>query len=218
MTLLALTLMVTTFQKGMGNAFFMQADYSLKEWRKAGKVSNKQEYLQSLESINRALAYDSKNPHYYNSKATVIDWGITSGFDEQVVNAQVEELYLRSISLREHWPKTWIELAAVNSYTSGVNEDTVKYMNNAFNYGPFDQDVIRISLNILLSNWDSLNPTLKSRFYQILELSSKNVGLFGKVLNQAKIHQKERLICLQIKFNQAYDRYKNSRLEKQFCG
>lgn len=210
--------MTITFQKGMGNAFFMQADYSLKEWRKAGKLLNKQEYLQSLESINKALEYDSKNPHYYNSKATILDWGIISGFEQKEANAQIEALYLTSISFRQHWPTTWIELAATHSYVYGVDNKTLDYIDNAFNYGPFDKDVIRISLNILLSNWDSLNPTLKSRFYQILELSSKNVGLFSKVLNQAKLYQKERLICLQIKFNQAYDKYKNSRLEKQFCG
>lgn len=217
LTLFTCLLVFTYFEKGMGNAFFMQADYSLKEWRKEGKVENKQEYLQALESINKALEYDANNPHYYNSKATILDWGVTSGFEHPEINSEIEALYHSSIMLRAHWPITWVELAATHSYSNGVDEKTLQYIDNAFKYGPFDKDVIRISLNILLSNWDSLEPSIKNRFYQTLALASKNVTLFSKVLNHAKQNNKEGLVCLQIKYNTLYKKYKDSRLDKQFC-
>ncbi len=217
LSIVTLVLAVIFFNKGMGNAFFMQADYSLKEWSKAGKIVDKHEYVQSLASINKALEYDSKNPHYYNAKARILDWGIASNFEPIESNHKIEELYLTSVAFRKHWPVTWIELAAAHSYTYGVDNKTLQYIDSAYKFGPFNKDVIRISLSILLSNWDLLEPEVKTKFYQFLELSSRNVNLFRKVLGQAKQIQKQKIICLQIKYNKAYERYKNSRLDKQFC-
>lgn len=202
---------------GMGNAFYAQADLYLKEWDKIGKVSNQDDYLHSLDSINRALEYDPNNPHYYNSKAAILDWGILSTFEPVETNQQLQALYLASVAIRPKWPASWIALAAVRSYTFGVDSITLQYMDNAFKYGPFDKEVIRISLSILLSNWHTLKTSEKNRFYEILKLASKNVVVFSKVLNQAKQLELHNLICLQVRYHKDYKQYQGSWVDKKFC-
>ncbi|MCJ8349704.1 VpsP family polysaccharide biosynthesis protein [Moritella sp.] len=207
----------TAFYKGYANAWYYQAEFAINAWAKQGKVTSRSEYDSALAAINKAHALDPSYPHYAHINGRILHWGIISGFEGEAKYTTVRSLYLAAVARRPMWPDVWLDLATINNYLNGYNADTQQYLAKAMATGPYINAVIAGSVRILLSNWSELTGQDKQLVFDQFGKSVKQQALLIDILTYATSIDKQKLLCVQLKFNPAYRAVKSTSAYTRYC-
>lgn len=202
---------------GAAHAFYTNANESLQQWYRDGKIESEAELSRALTSIDKALMYYDSDPHYHHVKANIIDLGIFYGYLPKSEYAQAKNALQKSIELRSSWPTTWIDLARIASYNDGLSLEVLSYIDGAFKVGPNDASVLSGTIEILLRNWQQLTPESKALYFSTLESVATDKNLFRKALDEAQFYNLTATICMQIKYNNNYSKYKNTWTQRKYC-
>lgn len=205
------------YKLGVAHSFYTQANESLSTWNKQGKITNQEGFDSALNAINKAINVYDGDPHNFHVKANILDWGIYSGMLPKTHYGEAKQALMLSTELRNDWPGTWVDLARINSYADGVNSETLSYINNAFEVGPFDKAVLVGTLEILLRNWYSLDTASKALYFDTLKRSASDSRVFRQVMEEAKFYNLASNICIQIRYDKHFKQYKNTWLERKYC-
>ena len=209
--------LLISFRWGLANVWYFNASYYLTDWSKQQKIASKQDYVNALTAINNAVGYNPEHPHYYHIKGRIIDWGIYAGFEKKFTLNEVKASYISSLSLRQAWPETWIDLAQTNNALHHLSKETQTYIDKALYYGPYQQVVTMGTLSILMQNWSSLNTTQITLFYQQLAIALQQPRLIKKLFRQAKENNIDHLVCIQIKYNDKFKLNHKTWYYKKYC-
>jgi len=207
----------TAFYKGSANAWYYRAEFAINAWAKQGKVASRSEYDSALSAITKAHAIDPSYPHYAHINGRILHWGIISGFEDESKYTNIKVLYLSAIARRAEWPDVWIDLSAINNYLAGYNIDTQQYLAKAIETGPYIKEVITGSMEILLSNWALLPGKDKQLMFDQFAKSVKHPDLLKANLAFATLIDKQKLLCLQLKYKPEYHSVKSTWPYKKYC-
>lgn len=197
---------------------YENANTKLNSWDREKKIEKTTDYELALNSINSAIKFNPNNPHYLDTKARIISRGIVLNNDEQEKYQEVISLYHESLEKRKNWPVTWVELASVNAYVHGITPETISYINNALEYGPYNRFVITTASGIFLNNWESLNTEEKLFFFRLLDIAASKPQILTTVIQDAQSVEMEKLICIQIKYKSQFNKYQQQWPFKGICG
>jgi hypothetical protein len=81
--LLTLYFLSLSFNRGMANAWYFNAEFSLNEWAKQNAIKDKSEYTSTLTSIEKAQSLDPTHPHYAHMVGRIMHWGVDMGFEDR---------------------------------------------------------------------------------------------------------------------------------------
>lgn len=206
-----------SLQKATANAWYFSSLYSLQNWQQNPSVFKESDYQSMLLSISRAVEQDPTHPHYLHIKANIITLGISQGWLSSSELVIARDLLLNSINNRKTWPKSWIELARVQAYLTGVDEQVIHYISRAEKVGPYDFDVHKTVVEIMLQHWPSLQPQHKAYFFKHLLLALRHGYKFVEVLKVAKQSDQLPLLCLIIDKDSRFDEIKQSWMNNSYC-
>jgi len=207
----------TAGYKGYANAWYYQAEFAINAWAKQGKVSSRSEYDSALTAITKAHDMDPSYPHYAHINGRILHWGIISGFEDESQYTTVRSLYLAAVARRPMWPDVWMDLATINNYLDGYDSDTQQYLAEAMATGPYINAVIAGSVRILLSNWSALSGQDKQLVFTQFGKSIKQPRLRNEILTYATSIDKQKLLCVQLKFNPEYHAVKSTSSYHKYC-
>ncbi len=119
--------------------------------------------------------------------------------------------------MRPLWPDPWIDLAILNNYTNGYDEETKTYMQQALKTGPYINLVNNGVMQILLLNWAMLTIDEKTLLFDQFAIAAKQPELLTRILDFASQYEQVKPFCLQLKFNPDYSKQKGSSVYKRYC-
>lgn len=215
--LVCLYLGYSALYKGYANAWYYQAEFAINAWAKQGEVTSREDYDLALTAIRKAHALDPNYPHYAHINGRILHWGIMSGFEDDTEFMSVRTLYLSAAKRRPMWPDVWLDLATVNNYLDGYNTETQQYLTQAIEAGPYISPVITGSVRILLSNWSELTGSDKQRMFDQFDKSVNQHQLLKELLIYATSIDKQKLLCVQLKFNPKYQAIKSTSSYHRYC-
>ncbi|MBE0363246.1 hypothetical protein PULV_a3872 [Pseudoalteromonas ulvae UL12] len=215
--LATLSTMVFAFSWGMANVWYFSASYELDEWTKKGSIQTQADYESAYDAIAKAVAYDPTHPHYLHMQGRIVLWGINDGFVERARIDEVKALYLASTQQRASWPIPWIDLAYLNNAEQGLNQETWSYIDQALLVGPFEHAVTQGVLEIMLTNWGTIEPSRAPLFFEHFAVAAKQPKILKAVLVYAVAVGRKNLVCSQLKFDKEYKAQKESWLYKKYC-
>ncbi|PCJ37576.1 MAG: hypothetical protein COA99_12605 [Moraxellaceae bacterium] len=207
----------TSYTRGNANGWYFKADFALNAWAKAGKIEDSNAYQEALAAIQKAHAMDPGHPHYVHMLGRILHQGVDYQFEPNSTLAQVKDLYLQATELRPLWPDPWIDLARLNNYLHGYNDDTRYYLKQAMAVGPFIDLVTLGALQVLLENWTDLTGADRTLLFEQFAVAVKQPKVLKAVLVYARQVNREKIVCLQLKFNPEYKQQKLSSMYAQFC-
>jgi len=206
-----------SYTRGSANAWYYKASFTLSDWANDDKIKDKQEYLETLEDIKKALELDPSHPHYNHILGRIIHWGIDMQYEDIEKLSEVKNWYLKSTELRPLWPDPWIDLAILNNYVNGYDDETKTYIQQALKTGPYINLVNDGVLQILLLNWAELTVDEKTLLFEQFAIATKQPELLTKILDFASQYEQVKPLCLQLKFNPNYSKQKDSSIYRRFC-
>ncbi|MEH6396910.1 VpsP family polysaccharide biosynthesis protein [Pseudoalteromonas sp.] len=213
----AVTVAYWSLQKATANAWYFSSLYSLQNWQQNPAAFKESDYQSMLLSIGRAVEQDPTQPHYLHIKANIITLGISQHWLPKSELVTARELLLDSINNRKAWPKSWIELARVQAYLEGVDEQVINYISRAEEVGPYDFDVHKAVVEIMLQHWSNLQPQYKAYFFKHLLLALRHGYKFVEILKIAKQSQQLPLVCLILDKDSRFEEIKRSWMNNSYC-
>ncbi len=207
----------TSFLRGNANAWYFKAEFALNDWFLKGGIPSQQNYSEALDAINKAQSLDPEHPHYAHMLGRIIHWGVDSNFENKEQLLTVKNWYLKATELRPLWPDPWVDLARLNNFLQGYNQETQGYLQQALKTGPYI-DLVTIScIEILLLNWNKLPHDDKALIFEQFSIAVKQTNVLRSVLEIATKIGKENIFCLQLKYNKDYKQQKSLSVYRQFC-
>jgi hypothetical protein len=221
--ILGLSLVLTSyclssaFSRGVANAWYFSAEFSLNDWAKENIIKDKSDYKRTLNSIKKAQSLDPRHPHYAHMVGRIMHWGVDMGFENKASLAEVNEWYLLASQLRPLWPDPWVDLLKLNNSSHGYNDLTKHYLMQAIDKGPFSDFVTTGSVKILLLNWSILTGDELTLLFHQFDVATKKSEVLEKVFKFAQEINKDKILCSQLKFNPKYLNQKGSYIYKHYC-
>ncbi|TYK64785.1 VpsP family polysaccharide biosynthesis protein [Colwellia echini] len=220
---LSLLLLVTlygltySFTRGVANAWYFNAEFSLNDWAGEKSIRNLEEYKHGLNSIEKAHSLDPTHPHYVHMLGRIKHWGVDMGFEDKEQLQDIHQWYLLATELRSIWPDPWVDLLRLNNYLYGYNADTKYYIQQALVVGPYIDLVTQGTIQVWLLNWDKLSGKERAALFKQFEIATKQYFVLEHVLKSAKAINRENLLCSQLKYNPDYENIKSSHLYRKYC-
>ncbi|WP_057832350.1 VpsP family polysaccharide biosynthesis protein [Colwellia sp. TT2012] len=215
--LLTLYCLSSTFSRGVANAWYFNAEFSLNDWAKQNTIKDKVEYAHALTSIKKAQSLDPTHPHYAHMVGRIMHWGVDMGFEDKAKLAEINQWYLLATQLRPLWPDPWVDLLRLNNVLHGYNDETKYYIEQALATGPYIDLVTVGTLQVWLLNWSVLSGTERQLLFKQFDVATKQDKTLKQVLDFANVINREKLLCSQLKFNPKYSKQKDSYLYKRYC-
>ncbi|NRA73104.1 MAG: hypothetical protein HRU24_19105 [Gammaproteobacteria bacterium] len=215
--LLTLYCLSSTFSRGVANAWYFNAEFSLNDWAKQNTIQDKAEYQHTLTSITKAQLLDPTHPHYAHMVGRIIHWGVDMGYEDKAKLAEINQWYLLATQLRPLWPDPWVDLLQLNNVLHGYNDETKYYLEQALATGPYIDLVTIGTIQVWLMNWSTLSGKERTMLFQQFDVATKQYKVLSQVLQFAKAINRENLLCSQLKFNPKYSKQKDSHLYRRYC-
>ena len=215
--LVTLYCLSAAFSRGTANAWYFNAEFSLKEWANENTIKNESNYQQILTSIKKAQSLDTTHPHYAHIVGRIIHLGVDMGFEDKNKLAEVKQWYLLATELRPLWPDPWVDLLRLNNYLHGYNDETKYYITQALSNGPYIDLVTVGTIQVWLLNWTVLTGKERELLFKQFAVATKRNEVLSQVLNFAKDINRDKLLCSQLKFNKNYLIQKETYLYSRYC-
>ncbi|MBQ4834130.1 VpsP family polysaccharide biosynthesis protein [Pseudoalteromonas sp. MMG010] len=206
-----------SYLKSVANAQYFSVYNSLKSWQITPERLSQKQFNSMLNTMSSVLLKDPKNPHYLHIKANLLVLGISHKWLPKNELNTAKQYLIDAVKLRALWAKTWIDLALLQSYLSGVDDETIMYIQQAEIAGPFDYDVNQAVVDILLENWGSLKSRYKPLLFKHLDLAVMHGSQFVGVFKSAKKRGQLKLICLIINKNEQFKNIQSSWMNTSYC-
>jgi len=203
--------------RGTANAWYFKAEFAINEWAETGKIKDEQEYIDTLEAIQKAYDFDPTHPHYVHILGRVTHWGVNRYYEPLELLDDVKLRYLEATKLRPLWPDPWVDLARLNNYLNGYDRETQGYMQMALKTGPYLEFVTEGVMKVLLLNYSDLSADDKKLLFKQFSIAVKQPEVLNKVMAFATRIEREKLLCLQLKFNNDYSETKESSVYRRYC-
>jgi hypothetical protein len=214
--LLVLYCLLSASSRGVANAWYFNAEFSLNDLPKQKSIKNKAEYEQILSSIKKAQSLDPTHPHYAHMVGRIMHLGVDMGFEDKAQLHYVKQWYLLATELRPLWPDPWVDLLRLNNYLYGYTDETKYYIDQALSTGPYIDLVTIGTIQVWLLNWSVLSGYERTQLFKQFDVATKQFKLLD-VLKFAKAINREKLLCSQLKFNVKYQKQKDSYLYRRYC-
>jgi len=215
--LITLYALSSSFNRGVANAWYFNAEFSLNDWADKGTIKDEADYQQTLTAINKAQSLDPTHPHYVHMVGRIMHWGVDMGFEDEAKLAEIKQWYLDATKLRPLWPDPWVDLLRLNNYLHGYNEQTKHYITQALTTGPFIDLVTVGTIQVWLLNWSVLSGPERALLFEQFDVATKQPKVLRQVLAFAKDINREKLLCSQLKFNPKYSKQKDFYLYRRYC-
>lgn len=215
--LLTLYCLSSAFSRGVANAWYFNAEFSLNDWAKQNTIKDKSEYEHTLTSIKKAQSLDPTHPHYAHMVGRIMHWGIDMGYEEKAELEDIRQWYLLATQLRPLWPDPWVDLLQLNNYLHGYTTDTKYYIEQALATGPYIDLVTVGTIQVWLLNWPLLSGKEREMLFRQFDVATKQNKVLSQVLQFAKTINRDKLLCSQLKFNTQYAKQKASSLYRKYC-
>jgi len=215
--LLTLYCLSSSFSRGMANAWYFNAEFSLNDWATKNTIKDKAEYTSTLTSIKKAQSLDPTHPHYAHMVGRILHWGVDMGFEDTIKLAVINQWYLLATELRPFWPEPWIDLARLNNSLHGYNDKTKYYIEQALATGPYVDLVTVGTIQVWLLNWSALSGSERTLLFKQFDVATKQPKVLKQVLEFSKSINREKLLCTQLKFNPLYSKQKEWYPYRKFC-
>ena len=215
--LLTLYCLSMAFSRGVANAWYYDAEFSLNEWAETNTISNKEEYQRTLTSIKKAQSLDPTHPHYVHMVGRIMHWGVDMGYEDKSQLKNILSWYLSAAELRPLWPDPWVDLLRLNNYLHGYNDDTKYYIEQALSTGPYIDIVTQGSIQVWLLNWSVLTGKEREILFKQFGIATKQNKVLSEVFKFAKSINRSNLLCIQLKYNTDYAKQKESSLYRKYC-
>jgi len=196
--LLAIAVLFTAYvagKRGLANAWYYQAEYFYSDWEQSSTVGSQPRYHTAVNALDKALSLDPSHPKYWHLMGRLKLLGVNVGYEPDAVLDVVKQHFLKSTENRPMWPDTWLDLARLNNYMEGLNDDTRLYMHNALQTGPYIDLVVWGVAEILLDNWMWLSDTDKSLLEGVLRKASKQPKALKLIFESATRFEKQDVVC-----------------------
>jgi len=196
--LLAIAVLFTAYvagKRGLANAWYYQAEYFYSDWEQSSTVGSQPRYHTAVNALDKALSLDPSHPEYWHLMGRLRLLGVNAGYEPDAVLDVVKQHFLKSTENRPMWPDTWLDLARLNNYMEGLNDDTRLYMHNALQTGPYIDLVVWGVAEILLDNWMWLSDTDKSLLEGVLRKASKQPKALKLIFESATRFEKQDVVC-----------------------
>lgn len=215
--LLTFYCLLSSFSRGVANAWYFNAEYSLNDWEAHKTVKDKEEYQRTLSTIKKAHSLDPTHPHYVHMVGRIMHWGVDIGYEDKTQLAEINQWYLLATQLRPLWPEPWVDLLRLNNYLHGYTDETKYYIEQALSTGPYIDLVTIGTIQVWLLNWPVLSGKERELLFRQFDVATKQNKVLSQVLQVAKKINREKLLCSQLKFNTYYSKQKESVLYKRYC-
>jgi hypothetical protein len=215
--LLTLYCLSSAFSRGVANAWYFNAEFSLNYWAKKKAIKDKTDYDSTLTSIKKAQSLDPTHPHYAHMVGRIKHWGIDMGYEDEAELVDIAQWYLLATQLRPLWPDPWVDLLRLNNYLYGYTDETKYYIEQALSTGPYIDLVTVGSIQVWLSNWPLLSGKERELLFRQFDVATKQVDVLIAVLKFSKSINRKNLLCSQLKFNTDYAKKKASYLYSSYC-
>lgn len=220
--MIVLVIVYTSMQSMRANAWYFNALNIVQE--SDGALSGSS-FKAAENAITLATTMDPEHPHYWHFLAHIKMLGLagidtTSSKQSEYVQQtyqQIEQALLKSVSLRQTWPQTWIALAQVVSYQEGPTDRVYDYIQQAKKVGPYKLDVHLGVIQIALMHWSDLPPVYKALYVNELKLASKYGYKFNNVFSMAKQMNRLPIVCLSLQFGAHFEAVRNTYMFKKYC-
>tara|TARA_B110000438_G_scaffold302283_1_gene359534 strand:+ start:3203 stop:3931 length:729 start_codon:yes stop_codon:yes gene_type:complete len=206
----------SALSRGVANAWYFNAEFSLNGWAKEITVKDNAEYNRTLISIKKAQSIDPTHPHYAHMVGRIMHFGVDMGFEDKAQLEYVKQWYLLATELRPLWPDPWVDLLRLNNYLHGYTDETKYYIDQALSTGSFIDLVTVGTIQVWLLNWSILSGKERAMLFKQFDVATKQFKLLD-VLKFAKAINREKLLCSQLKFNIDYAKQKKSSLYTNYC-
>lgn len=190
---------------GVANIYYFKANDILEEWNKDRTTLSVDTYKQAQHYIQQSLKYHSSHNHYIHTSGRILHWGVIVGAENDEKYDEVLKLYLQATETRPNWYETWADLARLNSFLYGYNEETEYYLEQALRTGRFTGHVMYTASKVYLDNWEYLKPSIKRKYLSVVKDSFKKEYRFREQLSLAKEYDKLNTVCLLANVNDGYD-------------
>jgi hypothetical protein len=207
----------SAFNRGSANAWYFNAEFALNEWAEKGKIESKEAYQVTLAAIQKAQKRDDTHPHYAHMVGRIMHWGVDMGYEDATQLIEIKQWYLLATALRPMWPDPWVDLLRLNNYLEGFNEETKNYAAQALKFGPYIDLVTTGTLELWLMNWHVLSAEEKNKLFEQFAIATKQPKVLSRVLEIATKLNRENLLCVQITYNKAYQKQKDSWVYRRYC-
>ena len=215
--LLTLYGLSSAFTRGVANAWYFNAEFSLNDWAEHKSISDKTDYENTLASIKKAQSLDPTHPHYAHMLGRVMHWGVDQGFEPKAKLEEIKAWYIVATELRPLWPDPWADLVRLNNYLNGYTDETRHYIQQALITGPYI-DLVRVAtLQVWLVNWPVLSGKERAALFKQFDITTKQYQKLEQILKFAKSINRQKVLCSQLKYNSAYKEHKTSWLYKKTC-
>lgn len=205
-----------SFNRGNANAWYYKAEFSLNEWSDNNAITSKLDYDDTLTAISNAYQADQSHPHYNHIYGRILHWGVLNDYEPKERIEEVKAWYLKAAELRTRWPDPWVDLAKLNNQLEGYNQETRYYIEQAIKTGPYVDYVNVGILQVLLLNWTTLTGSERALLFERFAIATKQ-PILKDVLFFAKEIGREKILCIQLNFNPAYQSIKNSSVYRKYC-
>jgi len=217
LVIITLYCLSSAFSRGIANAWYFNAEFSLNDWAENKTIKDEDEYKRTLNSIKKAQSLDPLHPHYAHMIGRIMHWGVDMGFEDTDQLANINQWYLLATELRPLWPDPWVDLLRLNHYLHGYNSETKYYIEKALSTGPYIDLVTLGTIEVWLLNWSTLSGKERATLFEQFDVATQQYYTLGKVLKFSKSINREKLLCSQLKFNPRYTKQKESSLYRRFC-
>jgi hypothetical protein len=207
----------SAFSRGVANAWYFNAEFSLNDWANHKTIKDKEDYEQTLSSIKKAQSLDPTHPHYAHMVGRIMHWGVDKGFEDKAKLEEISQWYLLATQLRPLWPDPWVDLLRLNNFLDGYNDQTKYYIEKALATGPYIDLVTIGTLQVWLLNWSVLSGRERQLLFNQFYVATKQHKVLSQVLQFAKDINREKLLCSQLKFNVKHQKQKDSNLYRNYC-
>lgn len=203
--------------RGVANAWYFNAEFSLNDWAEYKTIKDKTEYDRTLLSITKAHSLDPTHPHYAHMVGRIMHWGVDMGFEDISKLEEIKQWYLLSTTLRPLWPDPWVDLLLLNNYLYGYTDETKFYIQQAISTGPYLNAVTLGTIKVWLLNWQVLSGKERELLFKQFNIATTQYKILNQVVTFAKTIDREKIICSQIKFNKLYLKQKDTYLYRSNC-
>ena len=215
--LVTLLCLSSALSRGVANAWYFNAEFSLNGWAKDIMVKDNAEYTRTLTSIKKAQLLDPTHPHYAHMVGRIMHVGVDMGFEDKTVLKDVKQWYLLATELRPLWPDPWVDLLRLNNYLDGYSDETKHYIEQALANSSYNDLVTIGTIQVWLLSWHILSGKERELLFKQFNVATKQYKVLSQVLLFAKDINSENLLCSQLKFNTQYSKQKESDLYRRYC-
>jgi len=217
LVLVTLYCLLSVFSRGVANAWYFNAEFSLNDWADNKTIKDKEDYERTLTSINKAHSLDPTHPHYVHMIGRIMHWGVDMDFEDKDRLEEISQWYLLATELRPLWPDPWVDLLRLNNYLHGYNDETKHYIKKALSTGPYIDLVTVGTIQVWLLHWSILSGKERTMLFEQFDVATKQYNVLSQVLKFAKTINRENLLCSQLKFNSDYSEQKKSYVYRKYC-